>query len=249
MAKTTGAARCCAGAAAILALAGGAQAQSPCAPRFIIQPGDTLHAVGEECRVSVDALLAANPSIGVADAVAVGTEPTIPGATGGTGTAEAGERYEVRSGDTLHSLAVRFGTTVARLRSANPGVEAEDLAVGATLTIPRGGAGRAGPRDGGRTIRVEPQGVAPRLPVAIRGPGDTPGATVTIGSVEGRLSAGSECPIITTAEGIRYSLAGDLGPYGSGEAVQIEGEVAEMSFCMEGEATLAVESVEPVAGD
>lgn len=46
--------------------------------------------------------------------------------------------YTVRSGDTLFSLANRFGTTVSRILFANPDVSSENLSVGQRLLIPFG---------------------------------------------------------------------------------------------------------------
>lgn len=46
--------------------------------------------------------------------------------------------YRVRAGDTLWGLSVRLGTTVARLKALNPGVDPEDLQVGQVLTISGG---------------------------------------------------------------------------------------------------------------
>ena len=46
--------------------------------------------------------------------------------------------YTIRSGDTLFSLANRFGTTVSRILFANPAVSSKNLSVGQRLLIPFG---------------------------------------------------------------------------------------------------------------
>lgn len=71
-------------------------------------------------------------------------------------------------------------------------------------------------------------------------PKPTPGAAI---EVRGTLVAGAECPEVRTAAGKRYSLAGGTGAFKLGDEVCVRGKVAEVSFCMAGEATIAVESI------
>ncbi len=55
--------------------------------------------------------------------------------------------YRVRSGDTLVSIAQRFGLTVGQLLAANPGISDPDrIRVGQVLVIPPPGAPDTGPR-------------------------------------------------------------------------------------------------------
>jgi hypothetical protein len=64
-------------------------------------------------------------------------------------------------------------------------------------------------------------------------------------AVRGTLAIGPECPEVHTASGRRYSLAGSIGTYRPGDQVCVKGTVAEMSFCMAGEATITVTSIGP----
>ena len=64
-------------------------------------------------------------------------------------------------------------------------------------------------------------------------------------SVRGVLVVGAECPEIRARNGRRYALSGDLGDHAFGEEVCLRGRVVAMSFCMAGEATLAIESIGP----
>ena len=57
------------------------------------------------------------------------------------------QQYTIAAGDTLFGLAQRFGTTVAAITSANPGINPNDLRVGQLICIPRGG-GAPGPGPG-----------------------------------------------------------------------------------------------------
>jgi len=69
-----------------------------------------------------------------------------------------------------------------------------------------------------------------------------PGQSVTI---EGAIEAGAECPMIATSDGRRFSLAGDLKSFTAGDRVCVRGRVAESSFCMSGEAVIAVTTIAP----
>jgi murein DD-endopeptidase MepM/ murein hydrolase activator NlpD len=60
----------------------------------------------------------------------VGVGPKVARAQAG------GPQYLVREGDTLYDIARNFGLTLNALLEANPGIEAETLSVGASLTIP-----------------------------------------------------------------------------------------------------------------
>lgn len=46
-------------------------------------------------------------------------------------------RYQIQPGDTLYSLARRYGTTVAAIQSINPGLIPESLQVARVICIPR----------------------------------------------------------------------------------------------------------------
>ncbi len=69
-----------------------------------------------------------------------------------------------------------------------------------------------------------------------------PGQTITI---RGELVAGAECPLIVTRDDHRYSIGGDLGRFAVGDRVCVRGTIAEMSICMAGEATIALEWIAP----
>ena len=69
-----------------------------------------------------------------------------------------------------------------------------------------------------------------------------PGQSVT---VQGAIEAGAECSMIVTADGRRFSLAGDLKSFTIGDRVCVRGRVAESSFCMAGEAVIAVTTIGP----
>ncbi len=61
-------------------------------------------------------------------------------------------------------------------------------------------------------------------------------------TVQGEIQAGAECPMLAAGER-RFSLAGDLGKFRVGDRVCVRGHVAENSFCMSGEATIAITAI------
>jgi LysM repeat protein len=70
----------------------------------------------------------------------VATVPTNPVANGGTGTGtqqtpSRSRFYRVRAGDTLESIAVRFGTTTEELLRLNPGVDPLAINPGERLRV------------------------------------------------------------------------------------------------------------------
>jgi hypothetical protein len=69
-----------------------------------------------------------------------------------------------------------------------------------------------------------------------------PGATI---AVSGRIESGVECPMLNARDGRRYALAGPLGRFGIGDDVCVRGTIAEVSYCMAGDAVIAVSVVSP----
>jgi len=57
-------------------------------------------------------------------------------------------------------------------------------------------------------------------------------------TVEGRIMDGVECPILETPDGEVWSLSLGEADFGPGDYVRYTGEVADASFCMQGEGTL-----------
>lgn len=75
--------------------------------------------------------------------------PTTP-ATTGQGT------YTVQPGDTLFSIAQRFGLTVEELAQANNIADPSNIEAGQVLTIPAGGTAAPTAAGGQRTYTVQP---------------------------------------------------------------------------------------------
>lgn len=106
---------------------------------YTVQSGDTLGRIAQRFGTTVAELLRLN-NIANADMLKVGQTLTIPGSSGGAAvTAPTGGQsrtYEVQRGDTLLSIARRFGLTVKDLQTANNIANPDRISVGQKLIIP-----------------------------------------------------------------------------------------------------------------
>ena len=126
-----------AAAALALALAPPASAQAT----YVVRPGDTLYGISRTTGVGVPELRRLNALDGDLIEVgqvlrlragAVGAPPPV--STGGGRTV-----HVVQPGETLYSIATRYGATVDELRRIN-GIVGTYIASGQRLTVPAGGA-------------------------------------------------------------------------------------------------------------
>jgi cell wall-associated NlpC family hydrolase len=121
------------GVLAILSAAAAAHAQ----PReYVVQPGDTLYSIARRHGTAVDVLAQLN---GLEDPhrLQVGQRLRLPDASGEGGQASDRERtHVVEKGDTLWSLARRYGTTPAAIARANGMSEEDTLRLGQVLRVP-----------------------------------------------------------------------------------------------------------------
>jgi len=101
-------------------------------PIYIVQPGDTLSYIASRFNVSLNDLIAANPTIDP-NLLSQGQQIVIPGLDGVTGILET----EVISfGDTLRSLSRRTQVTDAQLIKLNRLISPTELYVGISLIVP-----------------------------------------------------------------------------------------------------------------
>jgi LysM repeat protein len=102
---------------------------------YTVQWGDTLFSLAQRYNTTVNALVALN-GLQNASSIRAGQVLRISGAAVEvSGTSE----YTVQQGDTLYSIARRYGTTVDAIRYANGIVSDWYIRVGQTLHIPAGG--------------------------------------------------------------------------------------------------------------
>jgi LysM repeat protein len=104
----------------------------------IVQWGDTLYSIANYYGITIEAIMAAN-GLANPNYIFVGQRLLIP--VGGAPPPGPGTVYIVRWGDTLYSIALRFGTTVEALVMANGLPNAWQIYAGQELLIPGPGPG------------------------------------------------------------------------------------------------------------
>ena len=115
----------------------GSPAWAQQAGTYVVQPGDTLLSIAARYGLSVSQLAAAN-GLKWNSWVYVGQTLVIPGNAGNPGlpSRPASGVYVVQPGDTLSSIATRYGTTVGALLEANGLTNANFIYVGQRLILP-----------------------------------------------------------------------------------------------------------------
>lgn len=102
---------------------------------YIIQRGDNLFSLAQRYRTTVAAIINLNPGINP-NALQIGQVICIPGRAPVV-CPPGSFSYIIQRGDTLFSLAQRYGTTVSAIIAANPGLNPNALRIGQTICIPR----------------------------------------------------------------------------------------------------------------
>ena len=91
-----------------------------CGTSVTVVSGDTLRKIADRCDTTVSAIRRANPEIGLGNLIYPGQVLLLPGTILGS---DGGYLiYIVARGDTLKSLAARFGSTVESIMASNPGI-------------------------------------------------------------------------------------------------------------------------------
>lgn len=112
---------------------------------YTIVRGDTISAIAKRFGVATTSVLAAN-GLGGSSIIYPGQKITIPGASTPvldavtvstvTPTANTQSSYVIKAGDTISTIARRFGVSVSNLLSANGLSTSSIIYAGATLVIP-----------------------------------------------------------------------------------------------------------------
>jgi len=109
----------------------------PVTGAYVVQPGDTLSGIAVRYGTTVNVLLALNPQITNPDLIYPGQAISLPDGSGDDPGIPVTGAYAVVSGDTLYSIAQRFGTTVSAIWAANPWIANPNLIYpGWVLAIP-----------------------------------------------------------------------------------------------------------------
>lgn len=102
---------------------------------WVVRPGDTLSRIASAWGVTVSALAVAN-GIPNPDLIFVNQVIHRPGTGGAAPLPGEGERYQIRSGDTLSGIAAAHGTTVAELVALNHISNPDRIFAGQWITLP-----------------------------------------------------------------------------------------------------------------
>jgi LysM repeat protein len=95
-----------------------------------VLPGE--HRIAKSSALNPASVLATRPAARAGSSAVPTPLPTVPGVATVTGV----RSYTVVSGDTLSDIALNFGTSVAAIQSANPGIAANTLRPGQVLLVP-----------------------------------------------------------------------------------------------------------------
>lgn len=108
---------------------------------YTIAAGDTLYALAARYGTTIDAIMRANPGLNpnqlfIGQRICIPVRRPAPRPVPGIGGCRGGFPYVIVAGDTLSAIATRYGTTVAAILRANPGINPNQLFVGQRICIP-----------------------------------------------------------------------------------------------------------------
>ncbi len=97
---------------------------------YTVRAGDSLYLIANRFNTTVQAIITANPGI-VPERLYIGQVICVPQVQPPQTVCPIGTSpYEIKSGDTLASIAARFNITVSDILTANPGIVPERLYIG-----------------------------------------------------------------------------------------------------------------------
>lgn len=104
-----------------------------------ITSGETLYSISKKYKVSVDDIKKANPTaaqgLQVGQILKVPTTLPVSPAAKTASTLESSKTHTVAAGETLYSIATKYGISVDALKKANSGLSSS-ISVGQTLNLP-----------------------------------------------------------------------------------------------------------------
>jgi LysM repeat protein len=125
-----------------LTIPSGGSSGSASAGTYTVQAGDTLSAIAARYGTTISALVQRN-GLARANYIYPGQRLIIggSGSSGGSSGGATGGTYVVQRGDTLASIAARYGTTVSAIVRANGIANPSLIVAGQRLTIPGASSG------------------------------------------------------------------------------------------------------------
>jgi LysM repeat protein len=104
-----------------------------------ITAGETLYSISKKYKASVDDIKKANPTaaqgLQVGQILKVPTALPVSPVTAAASTLESATTHTVASGETLYSIATKYGISVDALKKANPGLSSS-ISIGQALNLP-----------------------------------------------------------------------------------------------------------------
>ena len=110
--------------------------------KHTVVAGDSLETIANKYGLTVRELISANPQLlKTGDSLTIPVAVSIPSEGGGSSTTGGNttpsqRTYAVKPGDTLTSIAIKYGTTVAAIASLNNITNINNISVGQLLFIP-----------------------------------------------------------------------------------------------------------------
>ena len=101
---------------------------------YMIKAGDTFYNIAHRFNTTVQALIAANPTVNpnmlmIGQQICIPTQPVTP-------PCPVGSAYTIKAGDTFYAIAMAHNVTVDELLRFNPGVDPNRLYIGQVICIP-----------------------------------------------------------------------------------------------------------------
>ena len=109
--------------------------------RHTVAGGETIYSLAQKYGVTREELTRLNPSL--ENGLQIGARLKVPqkdiqqASAKKEVTATSMEKYKVEKGETLYSLASRFGVEVSELKKANPSLNSKSIETGETILIPK----------------------------------------------------------------------------------------------------------------
>lgn len=136
-----------------------------CGDTYTVQKGDYLTKIAKTCGVTYSSLVSANPEIKDVNKIYPGQVIRIKSGA----TLPTTVNYTVVQGDTLYKIAVRYGTTVAKLLELNPSIkDSNKIYTGQVIKLPANSGGTVPSTGGPVTVSATSAKVGASITVKVK---------------------------------------------------------------------------------